>query len=352
MLLGLAMEFVYRNAAGKESLRKLEHFKEDEFYISGYCEYSNGQRTFRKDRIMAYLNNDNRADYAQAAMPESISSERRQKAQPDDLLEICFTGFAAQERKELEARAESSGLKVRKSVTNNLNLLCIGSNAGASKVKAAEDQGSCILTVDELNDLLGTGVLPESYKPKTRTKVLWKKSKEEELVQRFVSYAFEIKKGHWFALGVEWRSFTDSEATAKIRLAWEEANPRYQQLQPIFFNKPNMQDHPDYEEWQNLKKLRDQKVKKYDSYALSSPLVVDFHEGDLFFRGKEHLQVIYPNDPLEVKHGGLDGRSMGYQLTNKLLIEWLKTGVKPEGVIQISKNQSQNEIAQFHEYTE
>ena len=79
------------------------------------------------------------------------------KAAPDLRAQILFTGFKAAERAELEAFAEQSGFRVMKTAGKSLAFLCIGANAGPSKVEAARLAGAFILTVSELNSLVNTG---------------------------------------------------------------------------------------------------------------------------------------------------------------------------------------------------
>lgn len=76
--------------------------------------------------------------------------------------EICFTGFNADERDELETLGESLGLLIKKNVTKNLHILCIGNNAGPCKVSKAEDVGAVILDKSQLIHFVETGELPES----------------------------------------------------------------------------------------------------------------------------------------------------------------------------------------------
>lgn len=52
-------------------------------------------------------------------------------------------------------------MKVRTTVTKNLNFLCVGESAGWSKVEKAEEQGVTILTAEQFHDLVDDGVVPE-----------------------------------------------------------------------------------------------------------------------------------------------------------------------------------------------
>lgn len=74
--------------------------------------------------------------------------------------EICFTGFGALERTDLENLARHNGMTVRTKVTTSLHFLCHGDNAGPSKVKQAQSQGVTLLTREQFMELLSDGVLP------------------------------------------------------------------------------------------------------------------------------------------------------------------------------------------------
>lgn len=57
--------------------------------------------------------------------------------------------------------ATANGMTVRSSVTQNLQLLCCGYNAGPSKVTAARMKGVVILDEEHFADFVKTGELPE-----------------------------------------------------------------------------------------------------------------------------------------------------------------------------------------------
>ncbi|MPY25153.1 BRCT domain-containing protein [Shewanella sp. YLB-07] len=74
-----------------------------------------------------------------------------------DALEICFTGFAKQQRKDLEELATESSFIVRKAATKNLHILCAGGNAGPKKVATAKADGAVILSPEGFIQLVRTG---------------------------------------------------------------------------------------------------------------------------------------------------------------------------------------------------
>lgn len=74
--------------------------------------------------------------------------------------EICFTGFDAAERAELETLAGTVGMTVKESVTKTLAYLCVGETPGPSKIEKAKRQGVPLLNRTQFLELLSDGVLP------------------------------------------------------------------------------------------------------------------------------------------------------------------------------------------------
>lgn len=74
--------------------------------------------------------------------------------------EVCFTGFNAKERDELEILGESLGLLIKKNVSKNLHFLCVGDNAGPSKIAKAQEFGATILQKPQFIHFIETGELP------------------------------------------------------------------------------------------------------------------------------------------------------------------------------------------------
>lgn len=134
-------------------------------------------------------------------------------------------------------------------------------------------------------------------------KLKWTQITEAEAVKQFSNWAFEIKKAHWPALGVQSGYYTKDKVL-------------------------------------------------YFSYKQSQPVVYEFHEGDVF-HGKAIgiLQVLQVAANVEVKLIE-NGYSVGYLLSNEQLGQWLESGVKPDASLRMSKSQSSSEIAKFYEYTE
>lgn len=74
--------------------------------------------------------------------------------------EVCFTGFGATEKNQLESLASSQGLHVVSSVTKGLMLLVAGANAGPAKLKKARSEGIAVVDRVGFENFLETGEIP------------------------------------------------------------------------------------------------------------------------------------------------------------------------------------------------
>ena len=164
------MLILYRDSKGVMSVHISNNPKDDGVYLRGFCEVAKGFRTWRKDRVAqefsteAELNTYLQANPLGSSLESSVPQPKPRAKRPEGAtFEICFTGFSAKERAELEAKATAFGMWVKSSVTVNLDLLCTGEKAGPVKMKKAEDQGTCLLTADEFLDLVNEGVMPEGW---------------------------------------------------------------------------------------------------------------------------------------------------------------------------------------------
>lgn len=153
------MRFTYSNAAGEISQRTLIRWSEAGHYIKGYANDDGRVLTFRKDRVMDYL------DGCDALLRNPIAEPppRLERARPaDSRPEILFTGFARVQRSVLEERARQSGLQVMQTVTKHLTFLCCGPTAGPAKVERSREQGVYVLTEPDFFLLAETGELPDN----------------------------------------------------------------------------------------------------------------------------------------------------------------------------------------------
>lgn len=150
------IKFSYRDAEGRESIRILTHWSENTRYIQGRGAEDSLPRTYRKDRILEYLDGGEHLLYEKAP----LAPEPAPKAAPDKRPQILFTGFKSAERAALETLAEQNGFRVMKNAGKSLAVLCIGDNAGPAKVEAARVSGAFIVNSSELLHLIDTGEVP------------------------------------------------------------------------------------------------------------------------------------------------------------------------------------------------
>lgn len=157
-----ALLFLYRDARGEETERRLTQWKEIGYYIAGFCERSDAYRTFRKDRVTEYLDGCAAAlSDPHPAPPPTLKKASTSGAPDEKALEILFTGFAKVQRGALEAKAAAAGLHVRKTVTQGLMFLCGGPNAGPTKLEQARAQSVYILDEAQFHWFLETGEVPD-----------------------------------------------------------------------------------------------------------------------------------------------------------------------------------------------
>lgn len=145
--------FVYENAEGEKSTRELRSWNVSGRYIKGFCLSSGATRTFRRDRVLEFLDGEALLESAPAASIPGAPT-------PDRPLEVLFTGFTVDVRQELEDEAELEGMVVRKSLTKNLDFLCAGPNAGPRKLSEAKGKGVTVMDEAAFLEFLDTGVLP------------------------------------------------------------------------------------------------------------------------------------------------------------------------------------------------
>lgn len=162
-------KFIYCDARGVISYRDIANISKTEEYIQGYCTQDNGFRTFRKDRVLEYVdektNVDERLKYYISSHPlrreESTKWSHTKHSNTCNVPEICFTGFKREDKIRLAERAKSAGMFVRDSVTKQLVYLCCGYNAGPKKIEKSRHQGAIILNELQFVELLETGEIPE-----------------------------------------------------------------------------------------------------------------------------------------------------------------------------------------------
>ncbi|MGY6771860.1 BRCT domain-containing protein [Gallibacterium sp. ZY190522] len=155
-LIGKTVKFTYEDSEGNITSRTVDVAIVTDFYIKGYCHKRRAERTFRIDRIIGDIELGSKR-----INPNDLANKTKRKQITKSYdYEVCFTGFKKATKEQLETLARIKGFLVRKSVTNNLNFLVTGDNAGFSKVAKAESMGITILTEEEFRNLLETGELP------------------------------------------------------------------------------------------------------------------------------------------------------------------------------------------------
>lgn len=90
-----------------------------------------------------------------------IYSIRTTKAK-DSRLQVCFTGFGTSKKEELTNLAHDNRFKVGASVTQKLDYLVGGENAGPKKIEKAESQGVQFLSEEQFINLVETGQVPSA----------------------------------------------------------------------------------------------------------------------------------------------------------------------------------------------
>lgn len=150
------LKFIYQDAKGEVKQWTLVRWSENTLYLQGRAEDDTLPRTFRKDRVLDYLEGHDQLLF-ELAPP---APEPAPRAEPDRRPQILFTGFKSADRQGLEEKAISHGFRVMKTAGKALAVLCIGYNAGPKKVEAAREAGAFIVTEDQLERLLLTGEVP------------------------------------------------------------------------------------------------------------------------------------------------------------------------------------------------
>ncbi|HGM4722915.1 TPA: hypothetical protein ACKPZ3_002238 [Serratia marcescens] len=157
-----AVTFVYVNTRNIVRTQSINDISESESYIQGksLLEGEHGKlKTFRKDRVVKYVQSVEDGELLIKKGIESgdftLTKEIKEK------FDICFTGFSKNRRAELELLAKSNDILVRKTVANELKLLCYGYNAGPSKLSLARKNGAIILDENEFICFVESGEIPE-----------------------------------------------------------------------------------------------------------------------------------------------------------------------------------------------
>ncbi|ADU70699.1 BRCT domain-containing protein [Pantoea sp. At-9b] len=156
------MHFVYINARGHIKAHSLVQVSHSEEHIQGVCINTHMLKTYRKDRILKQTESGSLASESVGAFsPENYRHLFTLSPPKEVTFDICFTGFKKADKERLIECATANGMTVRSSVTQNLQLLCCGYNAGPTKVTAARMKGVVILDEEQFADFVKTGEIPE-----------------------------------------------------------------------------------------------------------------------------------------------------------------------------------------------
>lgn len=150
------LRFVYEDADGRTSTRTVKNWEEDAVYIEGFCLDKLAVRTFRKDRVVTYLNDTDLL----LSNPEPAFKELEATSEPIAVRQILFTGFSKLDRADLEQIARDNGFQVCQTVTVSLDYICVGRNAGPSKLAEARKRGAIELDEHQFRQLIETGEVP------------------------------------------------------------------------------------------------------------------------------------------------------------------------------------------------
>jgi len=155
--------FIYQSARGEITFRVVGSLSEGDGYLQAIDLVKGELRTFRLDRILERMEPDSGEDAVLARLEhwKRVSPEPIPRPRPAaGALTVCFTGFKAADKVSLGALAEAKGMCIRASVSQDLNILVGGYNAGPAKLERARDQGVMIRDEAQFRHLLETGEIP------------------------------------------------------------------------------------------------------------------------------------------------------------------------------------------------
>lgn len=156
--------FLYENAEGETAYRDVTVYAVDSNvrghdYIAGYCNTAGAKRTFRIDRMIGMIT---QALTGEMLMPDDwlgrvghMKTTKPSVARPPvPSTSVLFTGFKKLDRDRLESQATALGWHVRKTVSETLDYMVTGDNAGPVKIRDAEMFGVDIIDEDDFLDLM------------------------------------------------------------------------------------------------------------------------------------------------------------------------------------------------------
>lgn len=147
------IRFIYKNLSNEIKEQTVGVAKVFTHHISGQDLNANRYKVYRKERIIEYLDNSEEilAQYpvepSKYVTPRSSAGKGRHN--PNNLLEVCFTGFRKADKERLIKLAKESRLYVVQDVTINLGILVCGYNAGPKKIERALNSANQVEIMNE-----------------------------------------------------------------------------------------------------------------------------------------------------------------------------------------------------------
>lgn len=114
-----------------------------------------GERVTRILKAKSPFNTEQIATMSDAQGWKWIYENAKQRKEKQN--QVCFTGFSATEKAELSQLAQAANLEVVGTVTKKLAFLCVGENAGPTKLQKAKEQGNHIMSREQFLHLLDIG---------------------------------------------------------------------------------------------------------------------------------------------------------------------------------------------------
>ncbi|MDG4866559.1 hypothetical protein P8631_00845 [Guyparkeria sp. 1SP6A2] len=157
----MTTNFIYQNAKGEVRAHSIGGQRIQGAYLQGF---EGGKfRTFLLDRIIETYDDagemEDWLDHHRANPPAPVAVSRP----TDERIEVLFTGFPRDERELMEIEAGRHGMKVVKSVTQGLGILCVYGDLSPGrfelngKIPAAQDGGALVMDENDLQWLWDFG---------------------------------------------------------------------------------------------------------------------------------------------------------------------------------------------------
>lgn len=162
------IEFSYSDANDDISYRNVELNKVainkyGNIYFSGICDSCDENRTFKTERIISSIecdgNNYSIKQFFTNALQISNNARSIKKSvvNKKETFDIHFTGFKKDDEDRLIKLAKAKDLTIRQSITQNLQVLCIGYNASQTKITQAKNNNIPVMKEDAFLHFLETG---------------------------------------------------------------------------------------------------------------------------------------------------------------------------------------------------